>query len=454
MNFPPKMLNQRQRSQIFSSQSTADQLRVKFTRLVSRHDEMKIAYQSLRSQIRIGLNQAEEVFASLAIPMMKLVGLKTVEMAENGRFSTIIIDTDSAEAIKILCFVGSSRKGVVSGSPVSVGGGEAESNKFESGKFYFLALQVENYARKATIAGTELIEKQQSQFIQLINLLRQIETQVNSCQNTMLRHLSRHQISLQKLVQEAIDDLSNLHCQNHDTFFISVKILKALFEHMSFVFGSVETGVDVLMQNLVEHMCNPMVEYVKGLKADIKLGTCARLLAIVAEMDRAMRNGRLELEEAKKRIRVAEAGKIEALCKLKEVEERIWRMTERLQLLPGAKTGQNEVRVRPKLLELMEDLDKDDKLLWELLQKKREYQTPESPMGPGDLLNIEPKSKRHKPIIRETRPLLVYSRVARRCPRDDGLLGPQTPSRAIGIPLGSSPSAAIQQAVLSKRINH
>lgn len=107
-----------------------------------------------------------------------------------------------------------------------------------------------------------------------------------------------------------------------------------------------------------------------------------------------------------------------------------------------------------KLLELMEDLDKDDKLLWELLQKKREYQTPESPMGPGDLLNIEPKSKRHKPIIRETRPLLVYSRVARRCPRDDGLLGPQTPTRAIGIPLGSSPSAAIQQAVLSKRINH
>ncbi|KDO51246.1 hypothetical protein CISIN_1g014814mg [Citrus sinensis] len=418
MNFPPKMLNQRQRSQIFPSQSTADQLRVKFTRLVSRHDEMKIAYQSLRSQIRIGLNQAEEVFASLAIPMMKLVGLKTVEMAENGRFSTIIIDTDSAEAIKILCFV------------------------------------VENYARKATIAGRELIEKQQSQFIQLINLLRQIETQVNSCQNTMLRHLSRHQISLQKLVQEAIDDLSNLHCQNHDTFFISVKILKALFEHMSFVFGSVETGVDVLMQNLVEHMCNPMVEYVKGLKADIKLGTCARLLAIVAEMDRAMRNGRLELEEAKKRIRVAEAGKIEALCKLKEVEERIWRMTERLQLLPGAKTGQNEVRVRHKLLELMEDLDKDDKLLWELLQKKREYQTPESPMGPGDLLNIEPKSKRHKPIIRETRPLLVYSRVARRCPRDDGLLGPQTPSRATGIPLGSSPSAAIQQAVLSKRINH
>lgn len=215
--------------------------------------------------------------------------------------------------------------------------------------FSFLALQVENYARKATMAGRELIEKQQSQFIQLINLLRQIETHVNSCQNNMLRNLSRHQISLQKLFQQAIDDLTNLHCQNRDTFFVSVKILKALFEHMRFVYGSVETGVDVLMQDLTEHMCNPMVEYVKGLKADMKLGMCARLLAIVDKMDRAMRNGRLELEEAKKRIRVAEARKIEALCKLKELEERIWRMNERLRLLPGSKTGQREVCLRHKV---------------------------------------------------------------------------------------------------------
>jgi hypothetical protein len=32
------------------------------------------------------------VFASLEIPLMKLVGLKTVEMASEGRFTTIVID--------------------------------------------------------------------------------------------------------------------------------------------------------------------------------------------------------------------------------------------------------------------------------------------------------------------------------------------------------------------------
>lgn len=47
--------------------------------------------------------EAEEVFASLAIPLMKLVGLKTAEMSTEGRFSTIIIqtDTDSLHQVSI-----------------------------------------------------------------------------------------------------------------------------------------------------------------------------------------------------------------------------------------------------------------------------------------------------------------------------------------------------------------
>lgn len=45
------------------------------------------------------------MFASLAISMMKLVCLKTVEVSEEGQFSTIIIDTDSPQVIKFLYFV-------------------------------------------------------------------------------------------------------------------------------------------------------------------------------------------------------------------------------------------------------------------------------------------------------------------------------------------------------------
>ena len=55
----------------------------------------------------------------------------------------------------------------------------------------------------------------------------------------------------------------------------------------------------------------------------MKLGTYAWFLAIVDEIVRAMRNGILELEEAKMRVRVVETGKIEALCKLKGSRENL-----------------------------------------------------------------------------------------------------------------------------------
>ncbi|KAB5529403.1 hypothetical protein DKX38_019484 [Salix brachista] len=79
----------------------------KLTKIVSLHEQMRISYQQLKSQIDTGLvciKQKKclrlEVFASLSIPLMKLVGLKTVDMASEGRFTTIVIDdNDLSQAI-------------------------------------------------------------------------------------------------------------------------------------------------------------------------------------------------------------------------------------------------------------------------------------------------------------------------------------------------------------------
>ncbi|KAJ0111114.1 hypothetical protein Patl1_01328 [Pistacia atlantica] len=438
MNFPPKMLN-RQRSQISLSQSPAgNRLRLKLTTLISQHDLMKIAYQQLKSEIKSGLLEAEEVFTSLSIPLMKMVGLKTAEMAEEGRFTTIVIDTDSPQELR--------RNDVVYGSeskisPLSVKK-EEQTNKVE----------VVNSATEATMAGKELVENQQAKLIQLVHMLRKIETQVNSRQNDILQTLACHRVSLHKIFLKVMCSLSNLHSQNRDTYFVTLKLLRAIFDFMGSVFGSVENGVDELIENLAEHMCNPMVEYVKGLKADMKFGTCARLLAVVEEMDIAVKNGRIELEEARVRVRVAEEGKIEALCKLKEAEERVRRMSERVRFLPEAKTESRESCVLQKVLGVEEDQDKDDNLLWELL-KKRRYKAPESPMGPGGLLCFEPNGKRHK-STREVRPMLANRPITRsRMNALSGLLGPQTPCKDSRIPLGSSPSAAIQKVVSRKRTN-
>lgn len=69
-----------------------ESLKLKMRSMVDRHEQMKRAFTELKSQISIGLLEAEDVFASLAIPLTKLVGLKTMEMANEGRFTTIILN--------------------------------------------------------------------------------------------------------------------------------------------------------------------------------------------------------------------------------------------------------------------------------------------------------------------------------------------------------------------------
>ena len=69
-----------------------ESLKLKMRSMVDRHEQMKRAFTELKSQISIGLLEAEDVFATLAIPLTKLVGLKTMEMANEGRFTTIILN--------------------------------------------------------------------------------------------------------------------------------------------------------------------------------------------------------------------------------------------------------------------------------------------------------------------------------------------------------------------------
>ncbi|KAK2662217.1 hypothetical protein Ddye_000791 [Dipteronia dyeriana] len=219
-----------------------------------------------------------------------------------------------------------------------------------------------------------------------------------------------------------------------------LKLLQGLFHYMGIVFGSVESGVEELMQSLAAHICNPMVEYVKGFNADMKFGTCMHLSATVEEMEMELRNGRLELEEAKKRIRVAEEVKVEALSKLNDTHERVGRLNELLEFLSENKIEPREFSVPYKFLGMEEGQENDDKLLWEL-SRKRKYKAPESPMGPPQLLSLEPNTKQSKSRSLNSHRAGTWNRTR-------GLQGPQ----ATRIPLGSSPSAAIQRFVSRKRI--
>ncbi|KAK9278039.1 hypothetical protein L1049_027596 [Liquidambar formosana] len=160
---------------------------------------MKTAFHNLKAQIKFGLLQAEDVFASLSIPLMRLVGLKNAEMIEEGRFTTIFMDAQS--------FQGCGRNGLGSETP-----SRSQSSVEDAHQNHQIRnLEEESYATKVAMAGKELREKQQLQLTQLVHLLRQIETQVNSSQNDILQTLAHHRLYLQKFFQGAISYISTTH---------------------------------------------------------------------------------------------------------------------------------------------------------------------------------------------------------------------------------------------------
>ncbi|XP_065874244.1 uncharacterized protein [Euphorbia lathyris] len=393
----------------------ANKICYKLQTLASRHEQMKIAFHELKSQIKDGLLETNEVFASLAIPLMKLVGLKTKEMAEEGRFSSIIITNGFSHG--------------ASQSP--------DANDASEG---------EKYASRATTVGKELIEKQHKNIAQLVHLLRQIENHVNGEQEVILQNLGKHRLNLQKYFQKALSCIFSLHGQNKDTSFITQKLLQDIFNNVNAVLDSLESGVDNLFQGLAKKMCSPMVEYVKGLTDDLKNGNSRQLLAMVKEMERMMRKGKLEFEDARKQVRVAEEGKMEAICKLKTIEGSLKRKKQQLCLPepPKRRVGYSGPATPHKLLGMDEEQATDDKLMWNLLNKKRKDNVQTSPMGPEGLLWFN-ANKNHC-----VRPSLERTRVT----RSSKAVGLQTPSLNNNrIPLGSSPSLAIQPGARLAREN-
>ncbi|XP_019095675.1 PREDICTED: uncharacterized protein LOC109124977 [Camelina sativa] len=289
-----------------------------------------------------------------------------------------------------------------------------------------LSSKEENYAAKVESAGKEILHKHKGQLRQLIHMLRQIETQVNSHQEEILQMVDDRRTFFQDFIQKSLYYLSSVHSKNHDTFPVTVKLLRVLFNNINEVLGSVDTGVNDLMQALAKNMCHPMTKYVGNLAAELKLGPCVELMNVVNEMERANADTRRELKDARERIRLAEETKIESLLKLKKAEDHVQRMTTSAKfLLPSSQNKkQAEHSITGKRIGTEGGREHEEKLLWELLSKRRKQQEPESPMGPKEL--IRQADTKQKPLVYIRRSTRLNSQKA----RPDSL-----------IPLGLSPSA-------------
>lgn len=391
-------------------------LRLKLSRVVSHHEQLKVAFNHLDFQIRTGLQEAADVFESLANPLMKLVGLKTVEMAEEGKINTVVFDFTH--------FYSDDCKTNLNGAGQKVRNEASETEE-------------EGYLNRAKIVGKELIQKQEMQLMQLIHLLRQVESQVNTSQINILQTLSDHQTSIRGVFKKAVAYISAIHQrgEHNGTSLMTIQLLKHIFHLVVTTLSSVECGVDNLVDELATRMCSPMVDYVKGLKLEVTSGRCHHLLSIVEDMGGAMRTGRLELEEARKKARIAEHNRLEALYKLKESEE----MGRNYQgFLSRTKSGSKERFEQEKLVVKEQDHAKEDSLLWELLQKKRKLGMRNERSKPRSLALRQLKE------LGPQTPLLGHSSSPTNSSNGQCLL-PM-------IPLGSSPSVTYPQCKPQKKM--
>ncbi|KAF6160093.1 hypothetical protein GIB67_018873 [Kingdonia uniflora] len=357
-------LNRRE-SQLVQSTLPISRIRFKFLQIVRRHESMKASFQNLKSQIKTGLLEAEDVFESLAIPLIKLVGLKTKEMADEGRSSTILMDSTKHQVSKLRV-------------PAR-----------DKHQLLRLESEDESYNSRATKTCKELIEKHRVQLHQLVYLLRKIEANVSSRQENILQTLNNNRDYLHNFFQKAIFFLTSVHQKSQTektAHIVTLKLFRTTFEHVGSALCSVEGGVEDLMHELAENMCAPMVEYVNGLKTELAAGTMIRLTSAVEKMERVVKNSHLELEEARKKVRVEEKRKSEALIKLKEVEEKGKAMRDFVGHLLEATKKSKAPLVSHKILAAEHDQAREEKLTLDLLMQKRKSESQGNPMGMKDLL--------------------------------------------------------------------
>ncbi|KAI3504518.1 hypothetical protein L1887_26048 [Cichorium endivia] len=418
-HFPPRrkgdMTYHRSRSRDLPPSPSMAKLHSKLSRIVSRHDQLKLSFSHLKSQIKIGLLEAEDVFSSLAVPLMKLVGLKSAEMADEGRSSTILM--------KISLHAQGTREDMI-----RVDKHKTLSTAETENSIHRLELE-EEYTNSVMMAGKEMIQTQKSQLVELLQILKQVESCVNSSQKSMFQTIYDHKDSIETFIQKAASYVSVIQESSHDdrACTITLKLLKAIHEHVCAVLSSVGGSVENLVKKLSEQMGRPMMKYVKSFKAEMTEGTCHRLLIALEDMREVARDRRVELAQAREKVRAAEERTLQALRKLRESEERMKKMNERQE---STRHYQGH-KFWSQLLPPHDDATKDEKLLWELLKMKRAF-------GAQELIPVGTSSKHHKSTI------VNPSTTSKSTPS-------YTKSKGHSfLPLGASPSVPTKQALPRK----
>ncbi|KMZ75004.1 hypothetical protein ZOSMA_11G00250 [Zostera marina] len=291
----------------------------KFRQIVQRNENCKIAFCNLKSEIRIGLIEAREVFESLSIPLMKLIGAKEGEMSDEGRSSSVVFvppDILDGNRLRNATFSASNRNTDHQKSDDLSRRNESFSN-FDQHQKRSNDDELSNATTRLLSVCEELKESQDHHIRRVINLLRTTEFHVKTRHNSILETLEAHNASLRRFLQKSTNFFSTHPHTSPSTSNLTSRIFRAVYEHSVSSLDAVSGDIEGLLECLTEKMCTPMVAYVKKLREDMES---------IQEMEATLATAMMEVERVKKRARIADEEKAEAFRLYKEYEEKFYGM--------------------------------------------------------------------------------------------------------------------------------
>ncbi|XP_031487366.1 uncharacterized protein LOC116255632 isoform X2 [Nymphaea colorata] len=304
-------------------------LRQKLDHVVRLHEESKSAFRILESHIKAGLLEAEEIFASLSVPLMRLVDLKSKEMAVEGRSCTIVVkDSVCKDAGKV------------------ASGAESESRR--------------------------IAESEERRFNQLISFLRTTESTVNSHLEAIHQRLANRRSSLHKAHQAIVSRLANAsqEAAASTPLLLAINVQRATFRSFDGALLSVGGEVQSAICRMAEDVCRPLLGLAREMKADGVAEASRRLMAAVVEMEAVVTRRGVELEEARRRIQAEEEANRSARKRLADCEREVRNLRQKVEAWEQGfcRSFQDRVGGAAQHHAAEKHQFLDDKLLWQLLK--------------------------------------------------------------------------------------
>ncbi|KAI5067462.1 hypothetical protein GOP47_0017990 [Adiantum capillus-veneris] len=254
----------------------------------------KECFHTLKQDLLKGMAEANDIFNSMSIPLVRLVGLKMQQLAEQGRQTSVCLSPPLQSEI------------LQAYSPPALC---SDNRKRRCSEAWQSALSIpeDNLTVQAAHHVEEFSQLQKQQLRQLVGVVKMVEKLVRSQEETITEKFQDSESYLVNLQQSSLVNFKNLHQQVMDMrqqdshlayrlrvaeqsyqalMSLAVKIQESGIDKVRKNLLNVKIEVEGMVNELASSMCKPVVSFLKELRRDNDASMVVlKLQSLVAEMD-------------------------------------------------------------------------------------------------------------------------------------------------------------------------